>query len=74
MLNPLTNLVEAFTSAGKGDFDIKLKEGNDELGKVNTSFNEMMGLLIFLSLLRFRQLIHKSKMQCKLKIYKYKTA
>lgn len=44
-LQPLKFLLTGINNASEGKFDTKLKEGNDELGKVNASFNKMVDSL-----------------------------
>lgn len=40
---PLDSLVKAIDQVGRGNYNLTLKEGNDELGKVNAKFNIMAG-------------------------------
>lgn len=40
-LNPIKELVQGLEKVSKGDFNFKLKTGDDELGAANAKFNEM---------------------------------
>ncbi|GMB09237.1 methyl-accepting chemotaxis protein [Thermolongibacillus altinsuensis] len=44
-LKPLTNLMEGIEEASKGNLNISVKEGKDELGQVNQKFNGMIHVL-----------------------------
>jgi methyl-accepting chemotaxis protein len=44
-LKPLSNLMQGIEEASKGNLNISLSEGVDELGKVNQKFNGMINVL-----------------------------
>ncbi|EIJ81771.1 methyl-accepting chemotaxis sensory transducer [Bacillus methanolicus PB1] len=44
-LKPLTNLMQGIEEASKGNLNISVKEGKDELGQVNQKFNGMINVI-----------------------------